>query len=121
MLRWISPLTALLLLLPLTCGLAATVLPAFGCFPPLGEYGFHLSAWRRLFELPGIWTSIRLSLFLGLGATALSLTCVASFCAAWQGTAGFRAAERMLAPLLAIPHAATAVGRPLLLARRRRA
>ncbi len=115
MLHWISPLIAALLFAPLAFGLASTLLPAFGCFPPLGEYGFHLSAWRRLFELPGIWTSIRLSLVTGLGTTAISLGVVAAFCAAWQGTPSFRAGERMLAPLLAVPHAGLAFGLAFLL------
>lgn len=59
--------------LPILAGLSQTVAAAFGYLPAIGGEGPSLDAWRRLAALPGIWTSIRLSLSTGIGATVLSL------------------------------------------------
>lgn len=116
MLRWTPPLTVALLVLPMAAGLAGTILPAFGFFPPLGGNTFSLEPWRRLFELPGLGTSVRISLVTGFGTTLISLLIVAAFCAAWHGTRWFQFAERMLAPILSVPHTAVAFGIAFLLA-----
>lgn len=116
MLRWTPSLTVALLVLPMAAGLAGTILPAFGFFPPLGGKTFSLEPWRRLFELPGLWTSVRISLVTGLGTTVISLALVAAFCAAWHGTRWFQLAEKLLAPILSVPHTAVAFGLAFLLA-----
>ncbi|MCW5556567.1 MAG: ABC transporter permease [Verrucomicrobiae bacterium] len=108
--KWIPLLTFAILIGPVAAGLAGTLLPAFGYLPALGGRTLHGGPWRELLELPGIWTSVRLSLVTGLATTAGSLGVVVAFCAGWQGTRWFRRAERLLAPLLSVPHVAVAFG-----------
>ena len=52
----------------------------------------------------------------GLGATLLSVGIALWFCAAWHGTRVFAGLRRLLAPLLALPHAAFAIGFAFLIA-----
>lgn len=109
-LNWFPFLTLAVLIGPVVAGLAGTLLPAFGYLPALGGTSLNLGPWRELFELPGFWTSARLSLVTGLAITAGSLGVVAAFCAAWEGTRWFRWTERFLTPLLSVPHVAVAFG-----------
>jgi putative thiamine transport system permease protein len=59
---------------------------------------------------------VALSLGVGLASTLLSLLVVLAFVAAFQGTRLFHAVERSLAPILSVPHAATAIGFAFLMA-----
>jgi len=115
-LRWMAPITVCMLIGPVVAGFSGTLLPAFGFFPALGGQTIDLESWRQLFELPGISASARLSLLTGFTTTAASLLLVTAFCAAWHGTDWFRFMERLLAPLLSVPHAAVAFGIAFLLA-----
>jgi putative thiamine transport system permease protein len=104
------------LVAPIALGLWETVLPAFGVLPAIGAFTPNLDAWRRLFDLPGVGTSLRLTMFTGGMATFLSLALAVGFCASMHGRVGARRAERLLAPLLAAPHASLAIGVAFLLA-----
>lgn len=120
-LGWLPGLTVLALLGPVLAGLAGTLAPAFGWLPgvegPGGEgMGFSLDPFRALFNWPGFSAAARLSVTTGLGATALSLALVTLICAGWAGTPAFRWLERLLSPLLAVPHAAAAFGIAFLIA-----
>ncbi|MBL8697425.1 MAG: ABC transporter permease subunit [Alphaproteobacteria bacterium] len=110
MLRHAPTLTTALFVGPIAAGLVGTFLPSLGYLPALGGAGFGFAPWRELFAQPGFATSLRLTLVTGLAATVLSLAVVCLFCAVAQGTPIFRAAQRGLAPVLAIPHAALAIG-----------
>ena len=101
---------------PVLAGLAGTLLPAFGFFPALGGDSFGLDGFRTLFAEPGIWMSIRLSLFTGLAATAISLAVVILAIGAGIGTRAFARLTRLISPMLALPHAAAAFGFLFLLA-----
>lgn len=114
--RWLSLAVAALLFVPLMAGLAGTLLPAFGYLPALGRGGFSLEPWHRFAALPGIWTSVGRSLATGIATTLVSLGIAVALCAAWHGTAWFRHSQRLLAPLLSVPHAAAAFGISFLLA-----
>jgi len=72
---------------PVAAGLWGTVLPAFGHLPAAGLHGPNLEPIQ-----------------------ALLLT------AAWSGTRVFRLLERLLSPLLSVPHAAAAFGLAFLIA-----
>lgn len=109
-------LTLLVLLAPVLAGLAGTILPAFEYLPALGGRSFGTGAWSRLAVLPGLGTSIRLSLAIGLVTTAVSVLLVLVFCAAWHGTRLFASLERLLSPLLSVPHVAVAFGLAFLIA-----
>ena len=101
---------------PIVLGLWETVLPAFGILPAIGARTPSLEPWGRLFDLPGVWTSLRLTLATGFLSTFLSLGLAVGFCASVHGRIGSQKAERMLSPLLAAPHAAMAIGIAFLLA-----
>lgn len=115
-LRAAPALTIALLVLPIGAGLLGTLLPAFGWLPAIGGQALSLDPWRSLFEAPGLGTAIRLSVSTGLAATLLSLALVLGFCAAAHDTRGFRRMQAALAPILATPHAALAIGFAFLIA-----
>lgn len=103
-------LTSAVYLMPVVAGLAGTLLPAFGVLPALGRSEPGLAAWRELFALPGLATSLRLTVTTGFAAALLSFALAMAFCAwAWQRRWA-RAVGRWLAPVLASPHSALAIG-----------
>lgn len=99
-----------IVVLPIAAGLAGTLAPAFGIMPALGFGSPSLEPWRALLAEPGLVTSVRLTVVTGTLATLLSLVLAVGL-VGWAGhRRWFRAIERLLAPLLAVPHAAVAVG-----------
>jgi putative thiamine transport system permease protein len=115
-LRLFPVVTLALFLAPIAAGLLGTWLPAAGYLPALGGAAPSFEPWRTLWQQPGLLTSLRLTLTSGLLATVATFGVVVLFCAAFQGTRVFRAACRGLAPLLAMPHAAVAIGLAFLVA-----
>lgn len=109
-------LTVLVMLGPVAAGLWGTVLPAFGHLPAAGLTGPNFDPITDLFAQPGIWKSALLSVTTGIGSTLIALIFVTLLTAAWSGTKVFRALERMLSPLLSVPHAAAAFGLAFLIA-----
>jgi putative thiamine transport system permease protein len=103
-------------LVPIAIGLVGTALAAFGCLPAVGGDMFSLAPWRTLVTYPGFSSTLGLTVFVGLAATALSFALAIGFCAAGHDRIGYRRAEAMLAPLLASPHAAMAIGLAFVLA-----
>lgn len=116
MLRLLPALTLLAMLGPVIAGLWGTVLPAFGHLPGAGLTGPNLDAFRSLMDWQGLGAAARLSVTTGLIATSLSLAIVALITAGWSGTRSFRTLERLLSPLLSVPHAAAAFGLAFLIA-----
>jgi putative thiamine transport system permease protein len=116
MLRFAPPLAVLVLAGPIFCGLLATLFPAFGYFPALGGHHFSLDHFKTLFAQPGIWISIFVSLATGLITTAISISLVMLFFAAWSGTRLFIRVQHLISPLLSIPHAAVAFGLAFMIA-----
>jgi putative thiamine transport system permease protein len=115
-LAWAPVLTSGAFLLPVGAGLAGTLLPAFGYLPALGGTGFSLDPWRTLFGEPGVATSIGLTLATGFTATALSVVLAFGLCAHTYGRRWGRRIGALLAPLLATPHSALALGFAFLIA-----
>ncbi|MEC9265850.1 MAG: ABC transporter permease subunit [Pseudomonadota bacterium] len=115
-LRLVPGLTLAVFLGPVAAGLIGTLLPAFGFLPALGGESVSLDPWRTLAEYPGVADATLRSFVTGLSATAISFTLVALFCAAAYGTRWFGRVRAVLAPLLAVPHAALAMGLAFLLA-----
>ncbi|MGH6927831.1 MAG: hypothetical protein ACREEV_05910, partial [Dongiaceae bacterium] len=116
LLRAVPALTLALFVAPVAAGFLGTALPAFGWLPVLGGTELSLAPWRRLLLAPELPSALRLTLTSGLAASIASVAIVIMFCAAAHGTRLFRAIERLLAPLLAVPHAAVALGLAFLLA-----
>jgi putative thiamine transport system permease protein len=115
-LHWAPALTLVVMLGPVLAGFAGTLAPALGYLPALGGTSVGLEPFRDLLAWPGFWPAARLSVTTGLLATGISLLIVALVCASWQGTRAFDAMERVLSPLLSIPHAAAAFGIAFLIA-----
>jgi putative thiamine transport system permease protein len=116
LLRAFPALTALVFAGPVAAGLLGTLLPAFGYLPALGGHTLHLGPWRDLLAAPGLGTAVRTSLTTGITSTALALAVTVLAFAAGHGTRALTRARLLLAPLLAVPHAAIAVGLAFLIA-----
>ncbi|SHH09648.1 putative thiamine transport system permease protein [Cognatiyoonia sediminum] len=109
-------LTVLVMLGPVLAGLWGTVLPAFGHFPVAGLTGPNLSGFQSLLDWPGLPRSVLLSVFTGFASTLIALSIVMLVTAGWSGTKAFQTLERLLSPLLSVPHAAAAFGLAFLIA-----
>ncbi|MEM7488506.1 MAG: ABC transporter permease [Pseudomonadota bacterium] len=114
MLRPLPLLTALVLAGPVLLGLAGAVLPAFGLGPT--GVGPSLDAFRATLDWPGLPRAVAVSVTSGVLSTLGALAIAALIMAGWHGTAVFTALERALSPLLAVPHAAAALGLAFLIA-----
>lgn len=108
--KWITRIITLLLIFPIFIGLVGTLLPAFAYFPPLGEYGLSFSPWRDLFTQGEFYASLKLTLITGIAAPLLALWFALSLLAWGYQRPFFRKVEALLSPILAIPHAAIAIG-----------
>ena len=109
-------LTLLAMLGPVVAGLWGTVMPAFGHLPAAGLTGPSLEPFQDLFAWAGLPRAVLLSVSTGLLATSISLAIVMLVTAGWSGTRPFRVLERLLSPLLSVPHAAAAFGLAFLIA-----
>ena len=113
----LAPALAIAILLgPVVFGIAATLLPAFGYLPSLGEMQFTTDHFDAVWQSPGMWKSVSLSLASGLITTAIALTIVFAFIGGWYGTRIFSRMLHFLSPLLSVPHAAAAFGLAFLIA-----
>ncbi|MGO4871235.1 MAG: ABC transporter permease, partial [Roseiarcus sp.] len=101
---------------PIAAGLALTLATAFGFLPALGGDALSLAPWRALFSEAGLTGSLRLTLTVGFAATALALALAFGLMAALGERARGRGFEYALAPLLAAPHVAIAIGLAFLIA-----
>ncbi|SEL52295.1 putative thiamine transport system permease protein [Roseivivax marinus] len=115
-LRALPPLTMVAMLGPVAAGLAGTLLPAAGFYPAAGLTTLGLGPLQSLLDWPGLAAAVRLSLTTGFLATFAALAITALFLAGWSGTRAFLALERVLSPLLSVPHAAAAFGLAFLVA-----
>jgi len=114
--RLLHVLCAVLLGAPIAAGLVFTFLPSFGYLPSIGGSTFSLQPWRDLFGTPGFAASLSLTVSTGLAATVLALVLSFAFCAVVHGRMRDQGADGLLAPLLAAPHAAMAIGFAFLMA-----
>ncbi|MDD8024674.1 MAG: ABC transporter permease subunit [Paracoccaceae bacterium] len=105
---------ALLLLIgaPVSLGAMLTTLAAFGWQPGVGGH-VSQAGFAQALAVPGIATSLWLTLATGVGATLIALALSVPV-SGWL--IGRDWAARGLAPLLAVPHAALALGVAFLLA-----
>jgi len=115
-LPWFPRLLLLAFLSPVLVGLAGTWLPAFGWFPALDQRTLSLAPWVDMLNYPGTRTALGLSLFTGLGSSLLALGATFLILVAFYPSVGFRRLEKLLAPLLSVPHAAFAIGIGFLIA-----
>ena len=116
MLRLVPAGAFIVLIGPVMAGLLGAALPAFGYLPAIGGEKLSLGPFGELAAMPGLWRSALLSLAIGLITTAISYAIVVAFIAGWRGTRLFAAMERLVSPLLSVPHAAAAFGLAFLIA-----
>ncbi len=90
---------------PVLAGLVGTAWPAA-----------NINAWTGLLIQPGLGPAIRATLLSGLLSTALALLLAILPLAAWHSQQLPPLARRLLGPLVAMPHAAFAIGLAFLLA-----
>lgn len=114
--RLAPSLVLLVLVAPVALGLALTLLPAFGYLPVLGGEHLTLAYFAQLLAVPGLGHSVAVSLLAGLLTPLCALSLVLLFLAGAAGTGLERWMRRLVAPLLAIPHAAAAFGLAFLIA-----
>ncbi|MBC7737616.1 MAG: ABC transporter permease, partial [Candidatus Saccharibacteria bacterium] len=105
-LPWAGPAGIVLLAGPVLAGFATTVWPAFQT-----GYGF-----TALIQWPGLPRAVLLSLGTGLFSTLAALLLTLLILATLQDRPLFRWVRRSLSPLLAVPHAAAALGFAFLIA-----
>ncbi|GHC17957.1 ABC transporter permease [Aidingimonas halophila] len=107
----IAPWLAMaLLIVPVAGGLAGIIGPAFGWLPALDGHALGLAPWRTLFRQPGLLDMVGLSLFTALTSSLGALLQVVLLLGALLESRIFRLIQRLLSPLLAVPHAAAAIG-----------
>ena len=96
--------------LPIAAGLAGTLAPAFGYLPAIGGHALSLDPWRELAAWPGFASSVRLTLITGFVSALLSAFLAFGFVAWAAGRPWGPRAAAWLAPILATPHSAFAIG-----------
>ncbi len=116
LLRWAPPLTVVAFMLPIGAGLLGTLLPALGHMPAIGAQGWGLQAWQTLLAYPGFVSSLQLTLFTGLLSTVLSVLLALGLAAAVAHQRWARRLGAWMAPVLATPHSALAIGFAFLIA-----
>lgn len=115
LLRLAPAVTLAVFLLPIVAGLAGTLLPAFGWLPALGGDALSLQPWRALLDTPGLGTALQLTLAVGWSATMLSLGIAIGTVAALHHRPAGKRLGGWIAPALAMPHSALAIGLAFLL------
>ncbi len=91
-------------------GVVGIIAPAFHYLPAINAYTFSLTPWVTLFNTPEFVSSITLTLVSGLAATFISLMLAFAAVAAFHQSWILRFFQKSLAPILAVPHAAIAIG-----------
>ncbi|UPQ86970.1 ABC transporter permease [Vibrio sinaloensis] len=110
MLRALYILIIVVCILPTVPGVMGVALSAFGYVPPIGLYQFSLDGFRAVFEWQGVWTSLGLTLVSAIASSYLAATITFAILQASWGLRFWRKVEVSLAPLLAMPHVAFAIG-----------
>ena len=112
----LTPMMAGLLVTSIVAGLLGTLLPAFGYLPAIGGASFNVDGWRKLAAAPGFATSLITTLVTGIAASVLAVVGAFGFCAWAWGRSWARRVGGWMAPILATPHSALALGLAFLIA-----
>lgn len=103
-------LALLICFLPLLPGLAGLFLSAMGFIPAIQQYHFSLDGFYQLLSWPGIGQSIFITFFVTLASTLLTTLFAFSILQSCWHHPWWTKLENLLAPILALPHVAFAVG-----------
>ncbi len=110
LLRLAPVLTVAAFGVPIACGLVGTLMPAFGYLPAIGGDHWSLDPWRALRDAPGFFTSLQLTLVVGWASTLISVLLALAVAGFLHHRAISKRLGTFLAPLLAMPHSALAIG-----------
>ncbi|NQZ52357.1 MAG: thiamine ABC transporter permease, partial [Moritella sp.] len=103
-------LTVLISFLPLVPGLMGLLLAAFGYIPAIDQYTLSITGFKQLFAWPGLSQSVVLTLFISMVSTLVAaLFSFAILQSCWHSR-WWKQLETLLAPIMALPHVAFAVG-----------
>lgn len=105
-----------LLMLPVFGGLVGVVLPALGWAPSINQLSINLQGFNELWKTPGITQMISLSLVSGLISTLIALSLTLLILAAFFNSIWLSRIQKLLSPILVIPHAAAAIAVGFLIA-----
>ncbi|WP_165728976.1 ABC transporter permease subunit [Pseudoalteromonas sp. 31A1] len=105
-----------LLILPVLGGLISVLLPAFGYAPVLEQTTFSLQGFNALWQTPGLTQMVTLSVATGLISTLLAFIITLMILAAFFNSPWLDRIQRLLSPILVIPHAAAAIAVGFLIA-----
>ncbi|MBH0037939.1 ABC transporter permease [Pseudoalteromonas sp. SWN166] len=105
-----------LLILPVLGGLISVLLPAFGYAPVLEQTTFSLQGFNALWQTPGFTQMVTLSVATGLISTLLAFIITLMILAAFFNSPWLDRIQRLLSPILVIPHAAAAIAVGFLIA-----
>ena len=94
---------------PITAGVVGVILPAFGYFPALGSEQFNLQAFHAFFAQPSNLKMIQLSFTTGVMATVIAVTGTFVILAFLYNTTLLSRVQRLISPLLVLPHAGIAI------------
>tara|TARA_B110000495_G_scaffold190299_1_gene192310 strand:+ start:3668 stop:5449 length:1782 start_codon:yes stop_codon:yes gene_type:complete len=98
-----------ILVLPVLGGLLGVILPAFGWLPALDKTQFGVQGFQQLMQSPGITQMIGLSFFSSLISGLLAFTITLLLLANYFDSPWLARIQRLLGPILVIPHAAAAI------------
>ncbi|WP_227681748.1 ABC transporter permease [Psychrobacter glacincola] len=106
----------LLLILPVLGGLVCVLLPAFSWVPALEQTTVSLQGFHDLWQTPGLTQMVALSIATGLISTLFAFVMTLMILAAFFNSVWLTRIERLLSPILVIPHAAAAIAVGFLIA-----
>ncbi|MBQ4833800.1 ABC transporter permease subunit [Pseudoalteromonas sp. MMG010] len=105
-----------LLIIPVLAGLVFVLLPAFGWAPALDQTQLSFDGFIAISNTPGITHMIALSMFSGLVSTFIAFLITIMILAVFFTSSWLHTIERLLSPILVIPHAAAAIAVGFLIA-----
>lgn len=114
--KWSPNVLLALLIVPVFGGLVCVLLPALGWAPALGYETIGLQGFQTLWQTPGLGQMAVLSMSTGLVSTLLAFVMTLMILAAFFNSRWLEHIQRLLSPILVIPHAAAAIAVGFLIA-----
>ncbi|WP_413699397.1 ABC transporter permease [Psychromonas sp. KJ10-10] len=102
--------TLLICFLPMLPGLSGLLLAAFGINPLLAEFQWTISGFTQLMQFPGIGQSILMTINISIISTFLAVLISFLILRSWYQSSHWQKIENAIAPILALPHVAFAIG-----------
>ncbi len=111
-----APLRRLTVLAARAAAVLLFAVPLLAALPLALMEGLQAAGWRALLDDPQTLPALRASVFTALASTLVALALALAIVTALHGSTAWRRVASALAPLLALPHAAFAIGLAWLIA-----